>query len=238
MIEVNNVHKYFGELHVLKGVSYTFKQGKTTAIIGASGSGKSTLLRCINQLESINDGVITVDGKNINDYAHKDLVDKVGMVFQQFNLFSGMTILKNVTFSLTKVKKMKQEDAEALAYKMLETVNVHDKVDQYPSTLSGGQKQRVALARALVKKPDVMLFDEPTSALDPETVNEVLDEIKKLTKTGLTNIIVTHEMGFAREVADEVIYMDDGKIVEAADAETFFTNPKEDRTKQFLSKIL
>lgn len=238
MIEVKNVYKSFGDLEVLKNVSYTFKKGKTTAIIGASGSGKSTLLRCINQLETIQSGEILVDEKNIVDYVHKDLVSKVGMVFQQFNLFSNMNVLKNVTFALMKVKKMNKEEAEEIALNMLQTVNVHDKVAQYPSKLSGGQKQRVALARALVNKPDVMLFDEPTSALDPEMVNEVLDEIKKLTKTGLTNIIVTHEMGFAKEVADEVIYMDEGMIVEAGDAKTFFEHPKQERTKQFLNKIL
>ncbi len=238
MIEVKNVYKSFGDLEVLKNVSYTFKKGKTTAIIGASGSGKSTLLRCINQLEEINSGDILVENKSINDYDHKDLVAKVGMVFQQFNLFSNMNVLKNVTFALMKVKKMTKEEATELAISALTTVNVVDKIEQYPNTLSGGQKQRVALARALVNKPDVMLFDEPTSALDPEMVNEVLDEIKKLTQTGLTNIIVTHEMGFAKEVADEVIYMDEGMIVEASDAKTFFENPKEERTKQFLNKIL
>jgi len=238
MVEVKNIYKSFGDLQVLKKVNYRFKKGKTTAIIGASGSGKSTLLRCINQLEEIDDGTIIVDGKKINEYKHTALVSKVGMVFQQFNLFSNMTVLKNVTYALTKVKKINKKEAEKLALAALETVNVADKKDNYPQTLSGGEKQRVALARALVIKPEVMLFDEPTSALDPEMVNEVLDEIKKLTKTGLTNIIVTHEMGFAKEVADEVIYMDEGKIIEATNAKDFFSHPKKTRTKQFLNKIL
>jgi len=238
MVEVNNIYKSFGDLEVLKGVSYSFKEGKTTAIIGASGSGKSTLLRCINQLETINSGEIKVKGKNIDDYKHKNLVTHVGMVFQSFNLFSNMTVIDNVMYALLKVKKIKKSEAYDLALSALDSVNVKDKKDVYPSTLSGGQKQRVALARAMVIKPEIMLFDEPTSALDPEMVNEVLDEIKKLTHSGLTNIIVTHEMGFAKEVADEIIYMDDGMIVEAGEAKEFFNNPKEDRTKQFLNKIL
>ncbi len=238
MVEVKNVYKSFDDLEVLKDVTHTFQTGKTTVIIGASGSGKSTLLRCINQLEDINKGLILVDGKDVHSYKHTELVDKVGMVFQQFNLFSNMTVLKNVMYALLKVKKMKKNEAEKLALDTLTMVNIADKVDAYPSTLSGGQKQRVALARALVMKPQVMLFDEPTSALDPEMVNEVLDEIKKLTHTGLTNIIVTHEMGFAKEIADEVIYMDEGKIVEYSDAKSFFENPKQERTKQFLNKIL
>jgi len=238
MINVEHVYKSFGDLEVLKDVSFHFKKGKTTAIIGASGSGKSTLLRCINQLEILNQGKIYVDGIEINDYHHVDLVHKVGMVFQQFNLFSTMTVLENVTYALIKVKKMNRKDAELLAFEALESVGVEDKIKQYPNTLSGGQKQRVALARAMVHKPQVMLFDEPTSALDPEMVNEVLDEIKKLAHTGLTNIIVTHEMGFAKEVADEVIYMDEGRIIEYGPAKNFFEHPTQSRTKQFLDKIL
>lgn len=238
MINVKSVNKSFGDLHVLKDVSHTFQTGKTTAIIGASGSGKSTLLRCINQLEMVDSGEIFVDKKSINNYKHTDLVMKVGMVFQQFNLFSNMTVLDNVAYALKKVKKMNKKEAEEAALHALTTVDVQDKIKQYPATLSGGQKQRVALARAMVHKPEVMLFDEPTSALDPEMVNEVLDEIKKLAHTGLTNIIVTHEMGFAKEVADEVIYMDDGKIIEYGPAKDFFEHPKQERTKQFLNKIL
>ena len=238
MINVEHVFKSFGDLEVLKDVSFHFKKGKTTAIIGASGSGKSTLLRCINQLEILNQGKIYVDGIEINDYHHVDLVHKVGMVFQQFNLFSNMTVLDNVVYALRKVQKKDKETAKRMALEALRTVNVADKVNDYPNTLSGGQKQRVALARALVTNVDIMLFDEPTSALDPEMVNEVLDEIRKLSHTGLTNIIVTHEMGFAREVADEIIYMDEGKIIESGDAKSFFENPKEKRTIMFLNKIL
>lgn len=238
MLEVKNVYKSFGDLEVLKDISFTFEKGKTTVIIGSSGSGKSTLLRCLNQLETINDGDIFLKGKNIDEYAHKDLVKDVGMVFQQFNLFSNMTVLKNVTYALMKVKKLDEKTAKDEAIKALEKVNVADKINNYPSSLSGGQKQRVALARALVLNVDIMLFDEPTSALDPEMVNEVLDEIRKLTHSGLTNIIVTHEMGFAKEIADTVIYMDEGRIVESGTAKELFNHPKEERTKQFLQKIL
>lgn len=238
MVEVKNISKFFGELQVLDNVSHTFKEGKTTVIIGASGSGKSTLLRCINQLEEISNGTIYVEGKDIESSSHTELVSKVGMVFQQFNLFSNMTILDNVTYALRKVKKMSKKDSEELALETLKMVSIEDKIDVYSSTLSGGQKQRVALARALVMKPKVMLFDEPTSALDPEMVNEVLGEIKKLTHIGLTNIIVTHEMGFAKEVADEIIYIDEGKIIEVGSSKDFFENPKQERTKQFLNKIL
>ena len=238
MVELKNLVKNFGDLEVLKGISHTFQEGKTTVVIGASGSGKSTMLRCINELEEKTDGEIFVNGKEISEYKHKDLVEQVGMVFQQFNLFSNMNVLKNVMFPLLKVKKMNKEEAEKLALETLEKVNITDKVDNYPITLSDGQQQRVALARALVMKPTVMLFDEPTSALDPETVGEVLEEIKKLTHVGLTNIIVTHEMGFAKEVADEVIYMDDGQIVEFGTSDEIFNHPQKERTKQFLNKIL
>lgn len=238
MISVSNVYKSFGDLEVLNDVSYTFKKGKTTVIIGSSGSGKSTLLRCINQLEEINSGTITIDGINQQSYKHKDLVKKVGMVFQQFNLFSNMTVLQNVVYALTHVHNIDKNRAKMMALETLKTVNIQDKINQYPHQLSGGQKQRVALARAMVTNVEVLLFDEPTSALDPEMVNEVLDEIRKLTHTGLTNIIVTHEMGFAKEIADEVIYMDEGKIIEYGTSTAFFTNPQKDRTKQFLQKIL
>lgn len=238
MVQLKDLYKNFGDLEVLKGISHTFQEGKTTVVIGASGSGKSTMLRCINELEEKTDGEIFVNGKEISDYIHKDLVSHVGMVFQQFNLFSNMTVLKNVMFPLLKVKKLKKDEAEKLAIETLEKVNMVDKIDAYPITLSGGQQQRVALARALVMKPTVMLFDEPTSALDPETVGEVLEEIKKLTHVGLTNIIVTHEMGFAKEVADEVIYMDEGQIVEYGTSDEMFNHPKMERTKQFLNKIL
>lgn len=237
MITVKNVYKSFGDLEVLKDINHTFLKGKTTVILGASGSGKSTLLRCINQLTEIDSGLIQLNGKDIKDMKHSQLVSQVGMVFQSFNLFSNMNVLRNVTYALLKVKKIDKIQAKNMAIDALDRVNILDKIDNYPAQLSGGQKQRVALARALVLSPDVMLFDEPTSALDPETVNEVLDEIKKLTHTGLTNIIVTHEIGFAKEVADEVIYMDEGRIIEVNDT-SFFTNPKEERSKQFLNKVL
>lgn len=238
MIKVSNLHKSFGTLEVLRDVSYEFKKGKTTVILGASGSGKSTLLRAINQLIDFDSGTILFEEKDITKMKHQKLVARIGMVFQQFNLFSNMTILKNVMYTLVKVKGMSKANAKEKAIEALRKVNMVDKIDAYPKTLSGGQKQRVALARAMVLSPDVMLFDEPTSALDPEKVNEVLDEIKKLTQIGLTNIIVTHEMGFAKEVADEVIFMDEGMIIEAATKNDFFLHPKEKRTKEFLNKIL
>lgn len=238
MVQLKDLHKNFNELEVLKGISHTFLEGKTTVVIGASGSGKSTMLRCINKLEKKNHGEIFVLGKEIDEYNQKELVGHVGMVFQQFNLFSSMNVLNNVMFPLIKVKKMNKVDAKKLALETLEKVNIKDKINSYPNMLSGGQQQRVALARALVMKPTIMLFDEPTSALDPETVGEVLEEIKKLTHIGLTNIIVTHEMGFAKEVADQVIYMDDGMIVEYGTSDEIFNHPKKERTKQFLNKIL
>lgn len=238
MIKVIDLYKSFGDLQVLKGINYEFKKGKTTVIIGASGSGKSTLLRTINQLIDFNEGDILFEGQSVKRMRHRDLVARVGIVFQQFNLFSNMTVLNNVVYTLHKVKKMKKSEAEEKAIQALKTVNLEDKINVYPRNLSGGQKQRVALARAMVLSPDVMLFDEPTSALDPEKVNEVLSEIKKLTHIGLTNIIVTHEIGFAREVADEVIYMDDGYIIESATCEQFFSNPQNERTKKFLNNVL
>ena len=238
MIKVENLHKSFGDLEVLKGINFEFKKGKTTVILGASGSGKSTLLRTINKLTNYDQGNIYLENEDIANIKSKDLVARIGMVFQQFNLFSNMTVLKNVMYTLMTVKKMNKEEAKERAFKGLAMVNMLDKIDAYPKRLSGGQKQRVALARAMVLEPDVMLFDEPTSALDPEKVNEVLDEIKKLTHIGLTNIIVTHEIGFAKEVADEVIFMDEGVIIEANSKQEFFNNPKEKRTKQFLEKVL
>lgn len=238
MIKVNNIYKSFGDLAVLKGISHTFKQGSTTVIIGASGSGKSTFLRCLNELHKIDQGVITYQDTPISEMHHTELVDGVGMVFQQFHLFSTMTVLDNVTYALKRVKKLSRDEASEKALKALDTVNMLDKVDAYPCHLSGGQKQRVAIARALVMEPNVMLFDEPTSALDPETVNEVLEEIIKLTDIGLTNIIVTHEMGFAKEVADQIIFMDEGKIVEYGTPDELFNHPKNPRTKAFLNHII
>jgi polar amino acid transport system ATP-binding protein len=238
MINVNNIHKSYGQLSVLKGITHQFKEGKTTVIIGSSGSGKSTLLRCINKLETIDSGDVYLNNKNINEMNHKDIIKECAMVFQQFQLFSRMTVLENVTYALRKVKLMSKNEANEIALKALKMVNIHEKINVYPSKLSGGQKQRVGIARALVMKPKVILFDEPTSALDPEMVNEVLDEIRKLSNKGFTNIIVTHEMGFAREVADEVIFMDDGNIIEYGNPKEIFNQPKENRTKDFLNKIL
>ncbi len=238
MINVENVSKYYDDLQVLNEVTHQFKNSNTTVIIGASGSGKSTLLRCMNRLVKAEEGVISLEGRDINSLSIIELTKEIGMVFQQFNLFSNMTVLENVMYSLVKVKKMSKKEAEEASLEALQKVNILDKTDSYPTKLSGGQQQRVAIARALVMKPKVMLFDEPTSALDPETVNEVLDVIKDLTKTGLTNIIVTHEMGFAKEIADEVIYMDEGKIIEFGTSNQIFNNPKNPRTKQFLNKIL
>jgi polar amino acid transport system ATP-binding protein len=238
MVEVSHVYKSFGALKVLQDITHTFKKGKTTVILGASGSGKSTLLRCINQLEHKDSGSILVNGLAIEDYPNQRLMHQIGMVFQQFNLFSNMTIIENVMYALKRVKKLDSKTAYNKALKALENVNMQDKINVYPSKLSGGQKQRVALARSLVMEPSIMLFDEPTSALDPELVNEVLSVMKNLTKTGLTNIIVTHEIGFAKEVADEIIFMDEGKIIEVGSSNAIFNHPKELRTKAFLEKIL
>ncbi|HRX92029.1 MAG TPA: amino acid ABC transporter ATP-binding protein [Candidatus Izemoplasmatales bacterium] len=238
MITLIDVHKSFGDIEVLKGISHEFQKGKTTVILGASGSGKSTLLRTINQLTPIDEGKVLFEGVDVTTIKHRQLVARIGMVFQQFNLFSGMNVLQNVMYTLVKEKKLNKDKAREMAMISLDKVNMASRLDAYPKHLSGGEKQRVALARAMVLSPDVMLFDEPTSALDPEKVNEVLDEIKKLTHIGLTNIIVTHEMGFAREVADEVIFMDEGRIIETGSKEAFFQHPKAERTKQFLDKIL
>ncbi|QWC00153.1 amino acid ABC transporter ATP-binding protein [Mycoplasmatota bacterium] len=238
MIDVKNIYKSFGKVPVLKDISHQFKEGKTTVIIGSSGSGKSTLLRCMNKLETVDTGNIYLSNKNINAMTHKEIIKECAMVFQQFQLFSRMTVLENVTYALRIVKKMSKEVSNDIALRALKMVNIEEKMNVYPSKLSGGQKQRVAIARALVMEPKVILFDEPTSALDPEMVNEVLDEIKKLSNKGFTNIIVTHEMGFAKEVADEVIFMDNGIIIEYGHPQDIFNHPKEKRTKDFLYKIL
>ncbi len=239
MIKIENLKKSFGDLHVLKDINYHFKKGKTTVIIGSSGSGKSTLLRCINMLEKPDSGIILLEDTLI-DYSNNinAVRQKIGMVFQSFNLFSNMTVLNNVTYALRVVKKESIAKSNSIALELLKKVGILDKKDNYPNTLSGGQQQRVAIARALAMNPDVMLFDEPTSALDPEMVSEVLDVMKSLTNIGLTNIIVSHEMGFAKEVADEIIYMDEGKIIEHNDALTFFKQPKTKRAQEFLEKIL
>lgn len=240
MIEVKNLKKNFGDLEVLKGISKTIEKGEVVVIIGPSGSGKSTFLRCLNRLEDITEGEVYLEGEQIN--SHKTDINKVrqkmGMVFQHFNLFPHLTILENITLAPIKLGRLSKEDANKKAIELLKTVGLEDKADAYPIQLSGGQKQRVAIARALAMDPDVMLFDEPTSALDPEMVGEVLDVMKALAKSGMTMVIVTHEMGFAREVGTRVMFMDDGIVMEDDTPNEVFSNPKCERTKEFLSKIL
>ncbi len=239
-IKVCNLEKSFGDNHVLKGIDYEIKVGEKIVVIGPSGSGKSTFLRCLNLLEEPTGGDIYFEGQCITD--KKCDVDKVrqnmGMVFQHFNLFNNLTIKKNITLAPVKLKKMSKEDADAKAMELLKKVGLEDKADAYPSQLSGGQKQRVAIVRSLAMEPDVMLFDEPTSALDPEMVGEVLKVMKELADEGMTMVVVTHEMGFAREVADKVIFMDGGYIVEEAPPQELFGNPKDPRLKQFLNAVL
>lgn len=240
MIEVNNLCKNFNKLHVLKGITTTIQKGEVVVIIGPSGSGKSTFLRCLNLLEMPSDGEIIFEGKCITDKTIdiNKLRQKMGMVFQQFNLFPNKNVLGNITLAPIKVKNKSKEDAEAIAYKLLKRIGLEDKAKSYPSQLSGGQKQRIAIARALAMEPDVMLFDEPTSALDPEMVGEVLSVMKKLASDGMTMVVVTHEMGFAKEMADRIIFIDDGTIIEEGTPEQIFSNPQNIRTKDFLSKIL
>ncbi len=240
MIKIKNLHKSFGDLHVLKGVDAHIKKGEVVVVIGPSGSGKSTFLRCLNFLETPTDGDIIFEETSIKDNI-KNLDkyrQKMGMVFQHFNLFPHMSVLGNLTVAPVKVKKSDPKKAEEISLKLLNRVGLLDKKDYYPSQLSGGQKQRIAIARALAMSPDVMLFDEPTSALDPEMVGEVLEVMKELAKDGMTMIVVTHEMGFAKEVADRVIFMDNGVILEEGSPEEIFNNPKEERTKEFLSKVI
>lgn len=240
MIKVDNLHKKFGSLHVLKGITTEIKQGEVVVILGVSGSGKSTFLRCINRLEEPTSGEIRMEGELVTapDANINRIREQVGMVFQQFNLFPHMTALKNVALAPIKLKGMSPKEAEELARRLLDKVGLKDKAKSYPSQLSGGQQQRVAIARALAMNPKVMLFDEPTSALDPEIVSEVLNVMRQLAKEGMTMAVVTHEMGFAREVADRVILVDQGIIIEEGTPEEFFSNPKNERTKAFLSKIL
>ncbi len=240
MIEVKHLNKWYGKHKVIDDINLTVEQGEVVVVIGASGSGKSTLLRCINFLEKPRSGTIGIDGKEVNAKTKKlHLVRReVGMVFQHFNLFPHMTVMGNVIEGLTQVKGMNRDEASAIGTKMLEKVDMLEKADVYPSMISGGQKQRVAIARALAMNPKIMLFDEPTSALDPELVGDVLQVMKKLAKDGMTMIVVTHEMGFAREVADRIIYMDAGRIVEEGTPEDIYNNPQNERTKEFLSRIL
>ena len=240
MIDVKNLTKNFGNLEVLKGVSQHINKGERVVLIGPSGSGKSTFLRCLNLLETPTSGEIVFEGQSITDEKCdiNKIRQKMGMVFQHFNLFPNMTILKNITLAPVRTGLMDKEQAEKEARELLKRVGLEDKADSYPAQLSGGQKQRIAIVRALCMKPEVMLFDEPTSALDPEMVGEVLDVMKELAKSGMTMVCVTHEMGFAREVADRVLFMDEGKILEEGTPGEIFTNPKEQRTKDFLNKVL
>ena len=240
MITFSNVNKWFGDLHVLRDINLSVEAGEVLVVCGPSGSGKSTLIRCINRLEQIQKGELIVDGMNVHDRKTNmtRLRAEIGFIFQQFNLYPNMTALENITLAPMKVRKLKKEEAEKLGREILERVGLSDKVDSYPAQLSGGQQQRVAIARGLCMRPKIMLFDEPTSALDPEMINEVLDVMVNLAKEGMTMIVVTHEMGFAREVAKRILFMDEGKIVEIAPPEEFFTKPKSERTKLFLSKIL
>ncbi|NWO21726.1 amino acid ABC transporter ATP-binding protein [Oribacterium sp. oral taxon 102] len=239
MISVRGLHKVFGELEVLRDISFTVKEGEVVCIIGPSGSGKSTLLRCLNRLEETQGGEIRVLGqelsalKDINKYR-----ENIGMVFQHFNLFPNYTVLENLTLAPVLLKKLDKGAAQEKAGELLRTVGLYERRDAYPVTLSGGQKQRVAIARALCMNPRILLFDEPTSALDPEMVGEVLDVMKRLARQGMTMLVVTHEMGFAREVADRVVFMEDGYIVEDAPPEELFTNPKSERLRSFLSSVL
>ena len=240
MIKVKNLHKKFDELEVLKGIDEHIRPREVVVVIGPSGSGKSTFLRCLNQLETATEGEIYVDDELITDPKCdvNKVRQKMGMVFQQFNLFPHLTILENITLAPVMLKKMTKDQAKEKAMELLKRVGLEEKAEAYPVQLSGGQKQRVAIARALAMNPEIMLFDEPTSALDPEMVGEVLDVMKGLAESGMTMVIVTHEMGFAREVASRVIFMDQGIIMENGTPEEVFTNPKNERTKLFLSKVL
>ena len=240
IIQISEVNKWYGDFQVLKDINLEVKAKEKIGVCGPSGSGKSTLIRCINRLEEHQEGNIVVDGTEISEDTKniEQVRAEVGMVFQQFNLFPHLSIIDNCTLAPIWVKKMPKKDAEELALKHLERVQTLDQAQNFPGQLSGGQQQRVAIARALCMEPKIMLFDEPTSALDPEMIKEVLDVMVNLAKEGMTMIVVTHEMGFAKEVADSMIFMDEGKIVEKADTKEFFANPKSDRTKLFLSQIL
>ena len=240
IIRMEKVNKWFGDLHVLKDVDLAVKPGEVLVIIGPSGSGKSTLIRTINRLEPIQKGRIVVDGVELNENVQniEAIRREVGMVFQQFNLFPHMTILENVILAPTRVRRVPREQAIQKAMELLERVGIADQAHKYPAQLSGGQQQRAAIVRALAMEPKIMLFDEPTSALDPEMVGEVLDVMRELARSGMTMLVVTHEMGFARDVADRVIFMDEGRIIEEGEPEAIFSSPKHERTKSFLARIL
>jgi len=240
MIRVHDLHKHFNNKEVLKGIDEEVDEGEVVVVIGPSGSGKSTFLRCINRLEDAESGEIWIDDVQINAHGANvnHIRQKMGMVFQHFNLFPHLTVKRNITLAPVKLKKMTQEQADAKAIELLKTVGLSDKADVYPKQLSGGQQQRVAIARALAMEPEVMLFDEPTSALDPEMVGEVLEVMKKLAESGMTMIVVTHEMGFAREVGSRILFMDEGVILERGTPEEIFGNPQNERLKSFLSKVL
>lgn len=240
IIRFSQVNKWYGNFHVLQDIDLEIQQGEVVVILGPSGSGKSTLLRCINRLETVTNGELVVNGVKVNDRKTNinQLRQEIGMVFQHFNLYPHKTALENITLAPIKVRKMKADQAKELAMEYLEKVGIPEKAASYPNQLSGGQQQRVAIARGLAMKPKIMLFDEPTSALDPEMIGEVLDVMRTLANEGMTMVVVTHEMGFAREVADRIIFMDEGKILEIAEPDEFFHHPKNERTKLFLSRIL
>ncbi|WP_414838956.1 amino acid ABC transporter ATP-binding protein [Carnobacterium sp. TMP28] len=239
-LKVENLKKSFGSLEVLKDLNVEIQEGEVVCIIGPSGSGKSTFLRCLNQLEDITGGKVIIDNTNLSDHSKNinKIRENIGMVFQHFNLFPHLTVLENITLAPKELKNQKEEEINTRALELLETVGLSEKANDYPNSLSGGQKQRVAIARALAMQPDIMLFDEPTSALDPEMVGDVLEVMQLLARQGMTMVVVTHEMGFAKEVADRVIFMDAGYIVEEGTPEELFNSPKNERTKDFLNKIL
>ncbi|HIX57317.1 MAG TPA: amino acid ABC transporter ATP-binding protein [Candidatus Anaerobiospirillum pullistercoris] len=239
MIKIRNLHKRYGNLEILKGIDLDVEKSEVVVVIGPSGSGKSTLLRCVNYLEVPSDGMITIDGQDITrDVNINTIRAEVGMVFQHFNLFPHMTVLQNITLAPIKVRGKSEEEAKKIGMELLERVGLANKADAFPAQLSGGQQQRVAIARALAMHPKIMLFDEPTSALDPEMVKEVLEVMQRLAESGMTMMVVTHEMGFAREVANRVIFVDGGKILESGTPDEVFSHPKERRTQEFLNKIL
>ena len=240
MIKVNDLHKSFNGIEVLKGITEHIDDGEVVVVIGPSGSGKSTFLRCLNLLEKPQSGEVWIDDQQINAHGvnKNHIREKMGMVFQHFNLFPHLTVRKNITLAPVKLKKMTQAEADKKADELLKIVGLSDKADVYPKQLSGGQQQRIAIARSLAMEPEIMLFDEPTSALDPEMVGEVLDVMKSLAKSGMTMVVVTHEMGFAREVGSRILFMDGGEIIEQGTPKEIFDNPKNDRTREFLSKVL